>query len=75
MNVFDNNQFSCSGDKENALELIKGICWETLRNDKQWLLAQSDAPESLIALIDAIQDFAVDCLGEDESKVFFFDDD
>lgn len=54
-------------------EFILNIDWALLRRQKSWLLQQdSDCAEAqgLLALVDAVQDYAVDEMFIDESDVF-----
>lgn len=53
-------------------EFIHKIDWALLRKQKMWLLQQNAYPEAqgLLALVDAIQDYAVDEMFIDESEVF-----
>ena len=55
-------------------EFIHKIDWALLRKQKRWLLHQSvldcAEAEGLLALVVAIQDYAVDEMFIDESEVF-----
>ena len=54
-------------------EFIFSIDWALLRRQKSWLLQQDpDCAEAqgLLALVDAVQDYAVDEMFIDESFVF-----
>lgn len=47
------------------------IDWELLRNQKQWLIAQSsEEAEGLLNFVDSIQDYAVDNWIVEEKTVF-----
>ena len=57
-----------------AMRIICNIDWHLLREQKRWLVEQSGKEaEGLLNLIDSLQDFAVDRLGEIETEVFDFD--
>ena len=72
---------------ENAKDLINSIDFEELKAQKSVLIERIDdmisSPDAavrgqvsklqgILALIDEIQDFAVDVLGRDENEVFDF---
>jgi hypothetical protein len=54
-------------------EFLAKMDWKLLREQKQYLLDtgnETEMMEGIIALIDAIQDYAVDSMGLSEKKVF-----
>jgi hypothetical protein len=57
----------------NCSELIHGIDWALLRKQKAWLLRQAEScteAHGLVALLDAVQDYAADEMFIDESLIF-----
>lgn len=52
-------------------EFVHSIDWALLRKQKSWLLQQnSEEAQGLLALVDAVQDYAVDEMFIDQSMVF-----
>lgn len=61
--------------KQKQAKVFEKIDWTLLRDQKQELIKRIDKDDLLwgvVYLIDEIQDHAVDVLGVDKSKVFFF---
>lgn len=54
-------------------KMISRLDWSLLRDQKLWLLGESDTNElavGLVNLLDAIQDYAADDMGIPETEVF-----